>query len=80
MKSKALSKSGFKPIDLTISIESKEELSAIYVLFNHTYVLEAPGMGAINATAVRASLQKAAEGRIEYSEQFDKLDRHIKLR
>lgn len=68
----------FKPIELTLTIESEDQLKAVFCLFNHSVLclfLEARG---IEPTRVRGALKGAVEGGVNYCETSDELNSAIK--
>jgi len=76
VNTKSKSKEVFEPIELTFTIESEEELSAIYSLFDHSDLIDGfidPYLGEGFAEKVRNQLDDATEDGVVEGEVFDKL-------
>lgn len=78
MKVDSVVTKSFNPITISITLETEEELNALYVMFNHCYITEAPGMESIDTTAVRESIKKELGHTPDYKGQFNKLDMFFK--
>jgi hypothetical protein len=77
MKVNARVEKGFNPVDINITLETEEELNAFYCMFNHSRIIDASGMGVINADAVRDVIKNELGKTPEYRDQWEKLDRYI---
>ncbi len=76
VNAKNKSRETFEPIELTFTIESEEELSVIYSLFDHSDLVDDfidPYLGEGFAEKVRNQLDDATEDWVIKGEVFDKL-------
>ncbi len=76
VNTKTKSKEVFEPIELTFTIESREELGVIYSLFDHFDLIDGfidPYLGEGFAKEVRNQLDDATEDGVVEGEIFDKL-------
>lgn len=72
-----ITKETFKPVELTIQIESIEEAEVIYALFNYIPYCEVMRMHAMNPSSIRDVLNDVI-GNIRYSHITDELNKSIK--
>jgi hypothetical protein len=49
--------SSFKPVTIQLTFETENELIAFYMVFNHTFILEADGIeGILNSSKIKEAL------------------------
>ena len=64
-------KKDFKPIDLTLTLESEDQLNAIYSLFNHESIRKFLEPHGIKNGDVRTALERAAGIKPDYHVAFE---------
>lgn len=68
---------GFEPVEIRITLESEEEVKALYSIFNYAHIVEAPSINCLDADGIRLALVEAV-GTVDYSEAFRNMREHLR--
>lgn len=68
----------FVPVNITITLESKQELGAFYSIFNHAAIHEAILQFGLLPGNIMKRLNELAEGSVDYISEFNILKNEFK--
>lgn len=71
---------GFTPFELTLTIESENEASVIYSVFNHSDITDVMDNYSIDSEQVRDLVEEGCAAPIHYQDVFKELDDNFKKR
>lgn len=71
MLAEAKKEEGFTPIKLTLTLQSQDEVDALYAIMNHTIITHAVGLGP-QSDKIRDSLRRFAKNQQRVWEILDK--------